>query len=228
MLETRLQLESTKRASVRANGAAAPAARTILQIRLQNSNYAGRLTSKCRGAAAAFTKRLKLIRNAGLRIGHESKPAAIPHGAPKGPTLACACKLQILNLPQIVRLKHSATLHLKPMQLAKILQEKRVGLTLLLSRRAREYCELRRASRSVRCTCSSRTCTAHMHTAHAHCTCTLRMLEESLWDMHCAQHFRALRHRAQVCDSKIRFPGIFKFNFAKCYKYWLCITLKVW
>ena len=134
------------------------------------------------GAAAAFTKRLELIRNTGLRIGHESKPAAIPDGAPKGPTLACACKLQILNLPQIVRLKHSATLHLKPMQLAKILQDKVVGLTLLLSRRAREYCELRRASRSVRCTCSSRplghahcTCTLHMHTAHAHCTCTLHM-----------------------------------------------------
>ena len=42
MLETRLQLESTKRASMRAYGAAAPAARTILQIRLQSSNYAGR------------------------------------------------------------------------------------------------------------------------------------------------------------------------------------------
>ena len=115
---------------MQASGATAPAARTILRPRLQDNNYTGGLTRKYRVAAAAFTKRLELIGNAGLRIGHESKPAAVPHGAPKGPTLACACKLQILNLPQIVWLKHSATLHLKPIQLAKKLQDKVVGLDI--------------------------------------------------------------------------------------------------
>jgi hypothetical protein len=121
---------------VQASGATAPAARTILRPRLQDNNYTGGLTRKYRVAAAAFTERLELIRNAGLRIGHESKPAAIPHGAPKGVTLACVCKLPILNLPQILWLTLSPTQHVKPMPLAEIPQQRVVCWKLLLSRRA--------------------------------------------------------------------------------------------
>ncbi len=129
---------------MQASGATAPAARTILRKHLQNNNYTGGSTSKYRGAAAAFTKRLELIGNAGLWIGHdESKPAAIPHGAPRDVTLTCVCKPPILNLPQILWLTHSVTRHLKPMRHSKILQQRIVCWTLLLSRRASEYCELR-------------------------------------------------------------------------------------